>query len=103
MKADRLFEQFKDVELPQSTRTSMLIESGKQIEKWGIQSHALFEWLAYLTEEVGELSEAISEYIYRDGDLVEIMKEAIQSATLAAKIAAMIRDKILTMEETGGD
>jgi NTP pyrophosphatase (non-canonical NTP hydrolase) len=45
--------------------------------------------MIYLTEEVGELAEAISEFEYRGGEKENIKKEAIQVATLAAKIAEM--------------
>ncbi len=33
-------------------------ERAKQNEKWGVQRHGPFTWLAILTEEVGELAEA---------------------------------------------
>ena len=64
-------------------------ENIKQLNKWGIQTHSAFEWLTYVTEEVGELAKAISEYEYRDGTKEEIIKEAIQVATLSLKIAEM--------------
>lgn len=64
-------------------------ENLRQLEKWGVQERSPFEWMCYLTEEVGELAEAISEYIYRDGGWIDIHKEAIQAATLALKIAEM--------------
>ena len=69
------------------------IENRNQLKKWGVQTHSSFEWLAYLTEEVGEVSKAISEYEYRNGTKEEIVKEAIQAATLALKIAEMYLDK----------
>jgi len=65
-------------------------ENRNQIKKWGFQNRTLFEWLAFLTEEVGELSQAISENHYRDGIEKSIKKEAIQVATLALKIAEMV-------------
>lgn len=65
-------------------------EHGRQLGKWGIQSHTLFEWLAYTTEELGELAQAISEHEYRNGKAENIFKEAIQVATLSLKIAEMI-------------
>lgn len=67
-------------------KDEILLESEKQINKWGIQERSPFEWMVYLMEEVGELSEAISEYEYRDGDIREIRKEGIQVVTLALKI-----------------
>jgi len=67
-------------------------EHGRQIMKWGTQNVTTFEWLAYLTEEVGELAEAISEYEYRAGLPGHIMTEAIQVATLALKIAEIFEE-----------
>lgn len=64
-------------------------ENQRQYKKWGQQTRTPFEWLTYLTEETGELAEAISEAMYRDGSMVDIQKEAIQVATLALKIAEM--------------
>ena len=64
-------------------------ENIRQLRKWGIQSHSSFEWLTYTTEELGELATAISEYEYRGGDSEDVVKEAIQVATLALKIAEM--------------
>jgi NTP pyrophosphatase (non-canonical NTP hydrolase) len=66
-------------------------EDGNQVDKWGIQVRTPFEWMAYLTEEVGELAKAVSEYVYRDGDRLDVEKEGIQVATLAMKIVSMCR------------
>lgn len=66
-------------------------ESEKQISKWGIQTHDMWVWLAFITEELGELSQAISEYMYRKGEKGDIEKEAIQVATLALKLAVMAK------------
>jgi len=65
-----------------------------QLEKWGVQDHNPFEWLAFTTEELGELSNAISEEYYRDGKPEDVVKEAIQLATLALKIAEMYKHKV---------
>jgi NTP pyrophosphatase (non-canonical NTP hydrolase) len=67
----------------------VLKENDHQFLKWGIQKRTAFEWLAYLTEEIGELSEAISEHHYREGGSERVIQEAIQVATLALKIAEM--------------
>ena len=64
-------------------------EHENQIKKWGVQTHTLFEWCNYTTEELGEVAKAISENEYRDGDIDEIIKESIQVATLSLKIAEM--------------
>ena len=68
-------------------------ENFRQIAKWGNQTHSMFEWQNYLTEEVGELAKAISEHEYRNGTIEEIYDEAMQVATLAIKIAMMIKPK----------
>jgi len=57
-----------------------------QIDKWGHQAHATFEWYAIIGEEFGELGKAILE-----GDLEASEKEATQLATLALKYAYMVR------------
>jgi len=64
-------------------------ENLRQLEKWGVQTRSPFEWLTYTTEELGELACAISEYHYRGGNSQDVVKEAIQTATLALKIAEM--------------
>ena len=64
-------------------------ENMNQLLKWGIQIHTAFEWLTHTTEELGELAEAISEHEYRKGTKENVVKEAIQVATLALKIAEM--------------
>ena len=64
-------------------------ENDRQLSKWGTQTHTPFEWLTYTTEELGELANAISEHYYRGGNSQEVVKEAIQTATLALKIAEM--------------
>ncbi len=69
-------------------------ENMSQLSKWGIQIHSSFEWLAYLTEEIGELAQSISEHEYRDGKKDQVIKEAIQVAALALKIAEMFDDDI---------
>ncbi len=71
--------------------TDVLLESKHQVEKWGIQTHSLFEWLNYTTEEIGELAKAIAEHHYRSGSWEDIYNEAIQLATLSLKIAEMVK------------
>ncbi len=64
-------------------------ENIKQVGKWGIQNRTAFEWMTYITEEIGELAEAITEFEYRNGKIDNIITEAIHSATLCLKIAEM--------------
>lgn len=70
------------------------IEHWNQVKKWGIQRRSLFEWMTYLTEEVGELAEAISEHEYRGGNAIEIEKEAVQVSALACKIIYIMQPYI---------
>ena len=67
-------------------------EHNRQISKWGIQTATPFEWLCYLTEEVGELNQAIAEHHYRRGEKEAVIKEAVQVATLTLKILEMYRE-----------
>jgi len=43
----------------------------------------------FTTEELGELANAITEWKFRKGSSENVVKEAIQVATLALKIAEM--------------
>jgi hypothetical protein len=80
----------KDLELINPELFEMVKEESlRQIRKWGIQEHDSFEWLAFTTEEHGELSKAISEWYFRRGLISDVVKEAIQEATLCLKIAEM--------------
>jgi NTP pyrophosphatase (non-canonical NTP hydrolase) len=69
-------------------------EDTDQREKWGIQTHDIFQWLAFITEELGELSQAISEYYFREGNTKDIVKEATQTAALALKLAVMAKEQL---------
>lgn len=62
-----------------------------QIKKWGIQDHSPFAWLAFTLEELGEVSQAIAENIYRGGSAEHVYHECIQVATLILKIAEMYK------------
>ena len=66
-------------------------ENHRQLEKWGVQDHDPFQWLAFVTEELGECAEAISEWYFREGEADAVVKEAIQTATLCLKIAEMFK------------
>ncbi len=89
-------KQYTDKELTSlnNLRLDVLKESERQLGKWGIQTHSLFEWLTYTTEELGELAKAIAELEYRIGTKKEVYNEAIQTATLCLKIAEMVNTKL---------
>lgn len=91
-------KQFTDRCLKQDTWIIEKIqnENSFQLKKWGVQTHSAFEWLTYTTEELGELAKAIADYEYRNltkDDAANVVKEAIQVATLALKIAEMFDDR----------
>jgi NTP pyrophosphatase (non-canonical NTP hydrolase) len=59
-------------------------ERQKQDVKWGEQNHNPIEWIAILTEEVGEASKAALEAHFRDpSQIVDYRKELIQVAAVA--------------------
>ena len=64
-------------------------ENLRQLEKWGVQDHTPFQWLAFASEEMGELAAAVVEWHFRAAPRSHIVKEAIQAATLCLKIAEM--------------
>lgn len=81
-----------DFGLPESAFDLIRAEDKAQIKKWGEQTHSPAEWMMFLGEEFGELAQAISEWWFREGGLEEVEKEAVQTATLALKIAEMCRE-----------
>jgi NTP pyrophosphatase (non-canonical NTP hydrolase) len=91
-------EEMKDLCLKTSIHEKIREENIRQLKLWGVQEHEPFEWLAYVTEELGELSEAISEWTYRDGQVEDVVKEAIQVSTLSLKIAEMF-ENILVIQQ----
>lgn len=87
-------EEFTDKKLnSRAVINDVFRENERQLCKWGVQTHSLPEWHLYTSEELGELAEAIAEYMYRGGSKEEIYKEAIQTATLCLKIAEMVSTK----------
>ena len=86
-----------------ATRLSLLhlveMENLRQLEKWGVQDHEPSEWLMYATEELGECANAIGEFQHRGGLVENVVREAIQTATLMLKIAEMFQDLLITKEK----
>lgn len=64
-------------------------ENMAQLIKWKVQNRSQFEWLAYLVEEVGELSRNIQQEYYLECEADKVVEEAIQVATLSLKIVEM--------------
>jgi hypothetical protein len=83
-------------------KSLILHENLRQLEKWGVQDHEPFEWLGFATEELGEIANAIGEFQFRwkPGSCENVVKEAIQTATLCLKIAEMFQDLLPVKEAT---
>ncbi len=79
----------KDLQLENLSDLMGLVsaENYRQIRKWGVQDHDPGWWMTILTEEVGELAEAILEFHFGKGPTNHVAHEAIQVATVALKIA----------------
>ncbi len=61
-------------------------ERKRQDEKWGEQNHSPIEWIAILTEEVGEISKEALEFHFKHKkpkkSLANYRKELIQTAAV---------------------
>lgn len=78
-------------------------ENHRQIRKWGVQEHEPATWMMILSEEHGELAEALLRYQYAGGSVDSVIKEAIHTATLAVKIAEMLLAQRSVTTITSGD
>lgn len=74
--------------------SDVVFEKIRQIDKWGLQSHSMADWLAILGEEVGECSKAYLEYKFNNDRTGSLYKELIQVATVALNIADAIGTSI---------
>lgn len=79
----------EDLGLSEEALGMVVAEDERQLEIWGRQTHKTYKWLAILSEEFGELSNAILR-----GSLKDIIREATHVATVALKIAWMARRKL---------
>jgi len=67
----------------------------EQDEKWGTDDSPWATWMLILTEEVGELAEAVLESLPGDSlDLLDIQNEAIDVAAVAVAIAEQTQRKL---------
>lgn len=64
-------------------------ERRRQDSLWGVQMHSVILWLPILTEEVGEVAEAINEWYHGGGPFEDIQKELVEVAAVA--VAALER------------
>ena len=74
-------------------------ENHRQLDKWGIQDRDPFQWLAFATEELGELAAAISDWHFRASPAGDVVKEAVETATLCLKIAEMFEQEREKLKE----
>jgi NTP pyrophosphatase (non-canonical NTP hydrolase) len=70
-------------------------ERQRQDQKWGVQRHPYPVWLMILTEEVGEVAEAMQkEYGWgKASDADDLYKELIHVAAVALAIAEQVKEE----------
>ncbi|HCY81516.1 MAG TPA: hypothetical protein DHV22_07930, partial [Xanthomarina gelatinilytica] len=64
-------------------------ERQRQDAKWGEQNHNLVEWMAILTEEVGEASKEALEYHFASKELNEQLPENKEAFRLKLQLLRM--------------
>lgn len=74
-----------DREIRKEALSKIFAERRRQNAKWGEQNHDDYVWLAILTEEVGELAQAMLEARFRgsQGTRSSINEELVQVAAVA--------------------
>lgn len=88
-------------------------EREKQTEKWGKQEHNLVEWMAILTEEVGEVAKEAVDYhfinpvkvatgqhlpateVHQTVRLIDYRKELIQTMAVAMQMVEDLDERLL--------
>lgn len=72
-------------------REEMFQEEGRQVEKWGVQSHSPERWALITTEEFGEAMKELNEIIFRPTPEAQeaFHHEMVQTITLLAKMLEM--------------
>ena len=76
-------------------RVVVVSERLRQLEKWGPQTHTPAEWMAILTEEVGEAAQATCQSWTDGKKLTAMLKELVQVAAVAEAAYVDIRDQML--------
>lgn len=67
-------------------------ERARQVTLWGVQNHSPHQWLAILTEEVGEVSKEVADARVGEFDMANYRVELIQTAAVAvAAVEALDR------------
>jgi NTP pyrophosphatase (non-canonical NTP hydrolase) len=88
-----LSEKQKDIMI--DTWTDVLRERKRQNEIWGLQRHDYGKWLAILTEEVGEVAQAMQkEWGWgKPTDQDDLYTELMHVAAVACAIAEQLREE----------
>jgi len=70
-------------------------ERARQNAKWGVQRHPYPVWLMILSEEVGEVAQAMQsgQKWSKDTDDKDLYSELIQVAAVAVAIAEQVREQ----------
>jgi len=68
-------------------------ERWKQVRKWGKQEHDAFTWLAILTEEVGEASQAALHDVFGGSHAGTFRTEMIHVTAVAVQILEWLFSK----------
>lgn len=95
--SDNLSRIFREIKL----------ERERQDEKWGVQNHLPIEWVAILTEEVGEVSKEALEYHFKytvngsDDEAAKAEKLAKYKAELI-QVAAVAVSMLECIERNNG-
>lgn len=79
-------------------------ERGRQIAKWGDQSHrSVAEWLLILAEEFGEVSREVNELVFRGGDDTQQRELAARYRKEMVQVAAVAVAAISALDKQIGD
>lgn len=76
---------------------AVFYERLRQNSKWGLQRHDWGKWLGILTEEFGEVGQAINRIHFPDGakptDADDLYKELIHVAAVASAMAEQLLEE----------
>ncbi|XJZ25977.1 hypothetical protein ACF5W4_11245 [Bacillota bacterium Lsc_1132] len=88
---------YKYIRLQLVVNNDILVERQEQNKKWGFQRHNFGKWLAILTEEFGEVGQAMQPLLglttTKPTDAQDLYEELIQLAAVAQAIAEQVREE----------
>lgn len=85
----------KDMSLAEECIDDTVSELFRQRDLYGVQRHEHNAWLPILTEELGEVAEALQTHTpaAKETDASDLYKELIQVAAVAVSWAAQLREE----------